>query len=84
MRRISVFTVLFVPMVFFMALNASADPRMEINDNFCHCILDPIDTDNEVFIADCKPYITVEKNVEKNMETEKNTETEKNLETEIL
>jgi hypothetical protein len=34
---------------------------MEIRDNFCHWILDPDDTDNEVFVADCAAYITVEK-----------------------
>ena len=87
MKRISVFTVLFVTMVFFMPPTASADPRMEINDNFCHCILDPINTDNEVFIADCKPFITVQKKEEKNVEgntaTEKNTEAEKSLESEV-
>jgi hypothetical protein len=86
MKKIAVFTVLFVAMVFFIALTASADPRMEICDNFCHCILDPIDTDNEVFIANCKPYITVEKSVEKieekSLETEKDIETQKSNECE--
>ena len=83
MRRISVFIILFISMFFFNAITASADPRMEINDNFCHCILDPIDTDNEVFIAACKPSITVAKNLEKNIEADQNMETEKNLENEI-
>jgi hypothetical protein len=55
---------LLVLIVLLMAGTASADPRMEIRDNFCHCILDPIDTDNEVFIAECQPVITVEKVVE--------------------
>jgi hypothetical protein len=35
-----------------------ADPRMEINDNFCHFILDPTNTDNEVFVANCRAEIT--------------------------
>ena len=35
-----------------------ADPRMEINDNFCHFILDPANTDNEIFIANCRAEIT--------------------------
>jgi len=86
MKKITVFTVLFVAIVSFITPTASADPRMEICDNFCHCILDPIDTDNEVFVADCKPYITVEKSVEKivekNSETEKDKETEKCIECE--
>ena len=71
MKKITVFTVLFVVVVFFIALNASADPRMEISDNFCHCILDPIDTDNEVFVADCNPYIIVEKSVKEIVEEKK-------------
>ncbi len=37
----------------------SADPRMETNKNFCHFILDPINTDNEVFAAGCNSTITV-------------------------
>lgn len=39
-------------------LPVSADPRMEINDNFCHFILDPTNTDNEVFVANCRAEIT--------------------------
>jgi hypothetical protein len=35
-----------------------ADPRKEINDNFCHFILDPTNTDNEVFLANCRAEIT--------------------------
>lgn len=37
----------------------SADPRMEINDNFCHAILDTDDTDNEVFVSECSPSLVV-------------------------
>ena len=76
MKRIAIFAVLFVSMVFFMAFTASADPRMEIRGDFCHCILDPIDTNNEVFIADCGSSITVQKNIE----TATNIETEMSLE----
>jgi hypothetical protein len=36
----------------------SADPRMETNSNFCHFILDPVNTDNEVFMAGCDSQIT--------------------------
>lgn len=43
------------------APSALADPRMETNDNFCHFILDPANTDNEVFVAGCDSTIaTVE------------------------
>ncbi len=83
MRRISVFIILFISMFFFNAITALADPRMEINDNFCHCILDPIDTDNEVFIAACNSSITVAKTVEKKIETDQNMQTEEDLENEI-
>jgi hypothetical protein len=41
-----------------IVIPVSADPRMEINDNFCHFILDPTDTDNEVFVANCRAEIT--------------------------
>jgi hypothetical protein len=44
-----------------VAPQASADPRMETNDNFCHFILDPLYTDNEVFVAGCdSSIVTVE------------------------
>ena len=82
MRRLSIFMLWYVLIVFFIAFTASADPRMEISDNFCHCILDPIDTDNEVFIADCQPFVTVEKSPENNMEPEENVESEENTEDE--
>jgi hypothetical protein len=41
-----------------IVIPVSADPRMEINDNFCHFILDPTNTDNEVFVANCRDEIT--------------------------
>lgn len=37
---------------------AFGDPRMEINNNFCHFILDPTETDNEIFVANCRAEIT--------------------------
>lgn len=46
---------------------ASADPRMETNKDFCHFILDPNNTDNEVFVADCGSVITT---IEKIVNTE--------------
>jgi len=39
--------------------HVSADPRMETNKNFCHFILDPTNTDNEVLAAGCNSTITV-------------------------
>jgi hypothetical protein len=44
---------------------ASADPRMETNNNFCHFILDPNNTDNEVFVADCGAVITTVEKIAK-------------------
>jgi hypothetical protein len=41
-----------------LAVQAFADPRMETNKDFCHFILDPQNTDNEVFVADCGSVIT--------------------------
>lgn len=41
---------------------ASADPRMEINDNFCHMILDATNTDNEIFVAGCNAQIVADGN----------------------
>jgi hypothetical protein len=43
---------------------ASADPRMETNKDFCHFILDPKNTDNEVFVADCGSVITTIEKIE--------------------
>lgn len=36
---------------------ANADPRMEINDNFAHMILDPNNTDDEIFVGGAAPQI---------------------------
>jgi hypothetical protein len=55
---------LFGILIFFFFVHlcsvfpALADPRMEINDNFCHFILNPLETDNEVFVANCRAEIT--------------------------
>ena len=58
MKIVSVLLLLiFVHIIF--AATASADPRMETNDNFCHFILNAENTDNEVFLAGCDSLITV-------------------------
>ncbi len=58
MKIVSVLLLLiFVHIIF--AATASADPRMETNDNFCHFILNTGNTDNEVFLAGCDSVITV-------------------------
>ena len=59
MKRISIFLFLSVLSHLLVAATASADPRMETNKNFCHFILDPLNTDNEVFAAGCDSVITV-------------------------
>jgi len=59
MKRISIFLFLSVLSHLLVAVTASADPRMETNKNFCHFILDPLNTDNEVFAAGCDSVITV-------------------------
>jgi len=59
MEKIFVFLLLSAPVLLFVASPASADPRMETNNNFCHFILDPDDTDNEIFMAGCNSEITV-------------------------
>jgi hypothetical protein len=64
MKKIIFLLLLLVAMQLMLIAIASADPRMETNDNFCHFILDPNNTDNEVFMADCGAMITtVEKTV---------------------
>ena len=51
--------LMFLSFVHFcMILPVFADPRMEINDNFCHFILDPTETDNEIFAANCRAEVT--------------------------
>jgi hypothetical protein len=58
MKKISVLLLLISVHIIF-AVTASADPRMETNDNFCHFILNAANTDNEVFLAGCDSVITV-------------------------
>ena len=58
MKKLSVFLLLISVHIVF-AVTASADPRMETNDNFCHFILNAQNTDNEVFLAGCDSVITV-------------------------
>ena len=58
MKKISVLLLLISVHIIF-AVTASADPRMETNDNFCHFILNSGNTDNEVFLAGCDSVITV-------------------------
>jgi hypothetical protein len=58
MKILSVF-LLFVSVSIVFAVTASADPRMETNDNFCHFILNADNTDNEVFLAGCDSVIAV-------------------------
>jgi hypothetical protein len=58
MKRVSV-VVLLISVHIIFAVTASADPRMETNDNFCHFILNADNTDNEVFLAGCDSVITV-------------------------
>ena len=64
MKKVIGFLVL-VSMNLLLAVNASADPRMETNKDFCHFILDPQNTDNEVFVADCGSAITTVEKTEK-------------------
>ena len=61
-----IFTVLFMVMFVYLcvAFPVSADPRMETNKNFCHFILDPANTDNEVFFAGCNSIITTLEKIE--------------------
>jgi len=58
MKKRIVLSLLLVAMHLLVVTIASADPRMETNNNFCHFILDPKNTDNEVFVADCGSVIT--------------------------
>ena len=51
--------LLLVTMHLILIAIASADPRMETNNNFCHFILNADNTDNEVFLAGCNSIITV-------------------------
>jgi hypothetical protein len=58
MSRMPVALVLSVAIGLAAAPPAAADPRMETNRNFCHFIMDPANTDNEVFVAGCDSAIT--------------------------
>jgi hypothetical protein len=57
MKRLAILLFLFVLVYWCAPVSVSADPRMEINDNFCHFILDPLNTDNEVFESGCNATI---------------------------
>jgi hypothetical protein len=58
MKKVFVFILIILVYAVF-AVTASADPRMETNDNFCHFILNAGNTDNEIFLAGCDSVITV-------------------------
>ncbi len=63
-KRIALLPLLIA--VHLLAVAAtSADPRMETNKDFCHFILDPNNTDNEVFVADCGSVITTVEKIAK-------------------
>lgn len=48
----------FIVVMFVLGISTvSADPRMEINDNFAHMILDPVNTDDEIFISGADSFI---------------------------
>jgi hypothetical protein len=64
MKKI-IILLLFVSVYLLLAVSASADPRMETNKDFCHFILDPQNTDNEVFVADCGSVITTVEKTDK-------------------
>lgn len=63
MKKILLALSLVIPFVLFAAVHASADPRMETNNNFCHFILNPDNTDIEIFMAGCNSEITVSEKV---------------------
>lgn len=58
MKQLISLLLVFFGLNMFIVSIASADPRMEINKDFCHFILDTVNTDNEVFVADCGAMIT--------------------------
>ena len=51
--KYSILALILLPLVI------GADPRMEINDNFCHYMHDNINDDNESFVSDCGPIISI-------------------------
>jgi hypothetical protein len=67
MKKYFILLLISTSIHLFITCPASADPRMETNKNFCHFILDPNNTDKEVFVADCGAVITT---VEKIAKTE--------------
>jgi hypothetical protein len=58
MKKPYIMLLFWIPVCLLVASAVSADPRMQTNDNFCHFILDPVNTDNEVFVAGCNSEIT--------------------------
>jgi hypothetical protein len=58
MKRIAGFLGLAAAIILAAVPSATADPRMEINNNFCHFILDDGNTDNEAFAAGCDATIS--------------------------
>ena len=46
-------------MALIVPFAVNADPRMEVNDNFCHFMHDYINDDNETFVAGANPVISV-------------------------
>ena len=54
--------VVLIILVTFVGF-AYADPRMETTDNFCHMILDPQNTDNEIFVSGCDSQIVTDNGV---------------------
>lgn len=59
MKKSFILLVCLVSVHFLLTSAVFADPRMETNNNFCHFILDPDNTDNEIFLAGCDSVITV-------------------------
>jgi hypothetical protein len=58
MKKPYITLVSWIPVFLLVVSAVSADPRMETNNNFCHFILDPTNTDNEIFVAGCDSEIT--------------------------
>lgn len=58
MKKLYCILTFFIFIHLCIVFPVTADPRMEINDNFCHFILDPNDTDNGIFVANCRAEIT--------------------------
>lgn len=64
MKQFFSLVLIFVGLNLCVVRIASADPRMEINNDFCHFILDSVNTDNEVFVADCGAMITTTEKID--------------------